>query len=191
MYMRTMMMTLWDVYLIIFNSETFSIKENSPYHSFGTGFVSEPKQNKMARITETFTIVAANKTVKVVNDGIKKFEEQDKEALPLLIETITRSIQVDKLVEGFIPYANFESSVTWVVTGTMTPIDKPPPVAPVKPTIKMDPEELKRLLTKEEITLIEVLDTVIEINGIIGVGLISLGDELSEYCRKKIGPSPY
>jgi len=49
-------------------------------------------------------------------------------------------------------------------------------------------DEEKRLTQlREEIkhghfTLTEVIDAVVEINGIIGVGLISLGDDLKHYC---------
>ena len=53
-------------------------------------------------------------------------------------------------------------------------------------------DEEKRLnQLREEIkhghfTLVEVIDAVVEINGIIGVGLISLGDDLKKYCYQKI-----
>ena len=54
-------------------------------------------------------------------------------------------------------------------------------------------DEEKRLnQLREEIkhghfTLVEVIDAVVEINGIIGVGLISLGDDLKNYCYEKAG----
>jgi len=49
----------------------------------------------------------------------------------------------------------------------------------------MEKEKLKELLEKEEITLSDVIDAVIELNGIIGVGLISLGDSLKDYCYER------
>jgi len=50
----------------------------------------------------------------------------------------------------------------------------------------MDKAELTKLLASEEITLTDVIDAVIEINGIIGVGLISLGEDLEKYVVSKI-----
>ena len=46
-------------------------------------------------------------------------------------------------------------------------------------------EQLKEELKHNHFTLVEVIDAVIEINGIIGVGLISLGDDLKNYCYQK------
>jgi hypothetical protein len=45
----------------------------------------------------------------------------------------------------------------------------------------MNKEEIKQLLING-LTIQEVIDAVIEINGIIGVGLITLGDNLQQYC---------
>jgi hypothetical protein len=50
----------------------------------------------------------------------------------------------------------------------------------------MDKAELTKLLASEEITLTDVIDAAIEINGIIGVGLISLGEDLEKYVASKI-----
>lgn len=50
----------------------------------------------------------------------------------------------------------------------------------------MKKEELVKLILDGEITITQVIDEVIEINGIIGVGLISLGDGLKKYCHDKI-----
>lgn len=52
--------------------------------------------------------------------------------------------------------------------------------------VKMTAEEVKILVAEGELNLTDVIDAVIEINGIIGVGLISLGEELNKYCRGKI-----
>jgi uncharacterized membrane protein YcaP (DUF421 family) len=51
---------------------------------------------------------------------------------------------------------------------------------------KLTQEEIKNLLTSEAFTLIDVVNAVIEINGIIGVGLISLAESLSHHIRSKI-----
>jgi len=48
-------------------------------------------------------------------------------------------------------------------------------------------EQLKEELKHNHFTLVEVIDAVVEINGIIGVGLISLGDDLKNYCYQKAG----
>ena len=45
----------------------------------------------------------------------------------------------------------------------------------------MEKAELLELLRTEELTLTDVIDAVIELNGLIGVGLISLADDLSKY----------
>ena len=50
----------------------------------------------------------------------------------------------------------------------------------------MENEEIKRLIEEEGLTLEKVIDVVIDINGIIGVGLVTLGDDLNEYCLTKI-----
>lgn len=49
----------------------------------------------------------------------------------------------------------------------------------------MDKEQIKELIEKEDLTLTDVIDTVVEMNGIIGVGLISLGSNLRDYCHNK------
>tara|TARA_R100000306_G_scaffold34954_1_gene35883 strand:+ start:299 stop:457 length:159 start_codon:yes stop_codon:yes gene_type:complete len=50
----------------------------------------------------------------------------------------------------------------------------------------MDKNELRQLIESEQITLSDVIDIVIEINSLIGVGLISLGDDVREYIYNKI-----
>ena len=50
----------------------------------------------------------------------------------------------------------------------------------------MDKAELTKLVESEEVTLTDVIDIVIELNGIIGVGLISLGEGLDKYVKDKI-----
>ena len=50
----------------------------------------------------------------------------------------------------------------------------------------MDKAELTKLVENEEVTLTDVIDIVIELNGIIGVGLISLGEGLDKYVKDKI-----
>ena len=51
----------------------------------------------------------------------------------------------------------------------------------------MRKKELTKLVETGEITLTDVIDVVVELNGFIGVGLISLGEELDRYVKDKIG----
>jgi hypothetical protein len=44
-------------------------------------------------------------------------------------------------------------------------------------------DEIKRLMLEEGLTITDMIDVVIELNGIIGVGLITLGDQLQDYCH--------
>ena len=45
----------------------------------------------------------------------------------------------------------------------------------------MDKQELKKLVAGGQITLTDVIDIVIELNGFVGVGLISLGEDIQKY----------
>lgn len=44
---------------------------------------------------------------------------------------------------------------------------------------------VSRHLRDEDFTLTDAIDAVVDLNGLIGVGLISLGDQLKEYCYSK------
>ena len=46
----------------------------------------------------------------------------------------------------------------------------------------MSTEELYRLLKDEEFTIEDVIQAIIQLNGIVGVGKISLGDTLRDFC---------
>jgi hypothetical protein len=50
----------------------------------------------------------------------------------------------------------------------------------------MNKDEIKRLILEKGLTITDVIDVVIDINGIIGVGLITLSEKLSEYITNKI-----
>ena len=54
----------------------------------------------------------------------------------------------------------------------------------------MTKEEIKELLSNkvlnEGLTITDLIDVVVELNGIIGVGLITLGNQLKDYCESKI-----
>lgn len=50
----------------------------------------------------------------------------------------------------------------------------------------MEKEEIKRLVLEEDLNLTDVIDVVVEMNCIIGVGLITLSDGVSEYILDKI-----
>ncbi len=47
-------------------------------------------------------------------------------------------------------------------------------------------EEVKELIMNNDLTIELVIDATIELNGIIGVGKISLGNHLKEYCFNHI-----
>ena len=47
-------------------------------------------------------------------------------------------------------------------------------------------EDVKELIMKHGLTLTQLIDVVIEINGFVGVGLISLGDDTKNYIHGKI-----
>ena len=47
-------------------------------------------------------------------------------------------------------------------------------------------KEIERLIIEEDLVITDVIDVVIELNGIIGVGLITLGDQLKKYLYNKI-----
>jgi hypothetical protein len=51
----------------------------------------------------------------------------------------------------------------------------------------MNKEDIKKLVLEDGLTITDVIDVVVELNGFIGVGLISLGDGLRDYCHNKIG----
>lgn len=50
----------------------------------------------------------------------------------------------------------------------------------------MDKKELTALVADQKITLSDVIDVVIELNGIVGVGLISLGEDVEKYIVNKL-----
>ena len=54
----------------------------------------------------------------------------------------------------------------------------------------MTKEEIKELLSNkvlnEGLTITDLIDVVVELNGIVGVGLITLGNQLKDYCESKI-----
>lgn len=51
--------------------------------------------------------------------------------------------------------------------------------------LKISKERLKEMLLEEKFTLTDVIDCVIELNGLIGVGLITLEDGIKEYITNK------
>ena len=46
--------------------------------------------------------------------------------------------------------------------------------------------DIQKLLRDGELTLTDVIDAVIEMNAIIGVGLISLGENIERYIQRRI-----
>lgn len=53
---------------------------------------------------------------------------------------------------------------------------------------KITKEQIKELVENHNLELKDLIDVVIELNGFIGVGLISLGDNLQEYVHSQIKP---
>lgn len=49
---------------------------------------------------------------------------------------------------------------------------------------KLSNKKIEELFTKKGLEITDVIDAVIRINGITGVGLITLGDQLQQYCYK-------
>ena len=47
-------------------------------------------------------------------------------------------------------------------------------------------EEILQLVLENNLTITRLIDVVVKHNGIIGVGLITLGDQLKEYVNSKI-----
>ncbi len=50
----------------------------------------------------------------------------------------------------------------------------------------MEKSEIKKLVLEQGLTITDLIDVVIELNGFVGVGLISLGEDLKGYCWNKI-----
>jgi endonuclease IV len=62
--------------------------------------------------TETFEMTLKDKKIKVTHQGFKLFKEQEK-GLDQVKECIEESISQEEKKDGFIPYNNFECSVSW------------------------------------------------------------------------------
>jgi hypothetical protein len=52
--------------------------------------------------------------------------------------------------------------------------------------LKIDRKQLREMIIKEKFTIVDVIDEVIDINKLVGVGLTTLGDRLQLYCYNKI-----
>ncbi len=50
----------------------------------------------------------------------------------------------------------------------------------------MTPDRITKLVLDEGLTIKDLLDVVIELNGIIGVGLITLSDDITKHIKSKI-----
>ena len=53
----------------------------------------------------------------------------------------------------------------------------------------MEKSEIKKQVLEQGLSITDLSDAVIELNGFVGVGLISLGDGLEDYCYKCKNPS--
>jgi hypothetical protein len=52
----------------------------------------------------------------------------------------------------------------------------------------MKTDKIVKLLVDNDLNIYDVLDATIKENGIIGVGLITLADEIEEYIHSRIKP---
>lgn len=50
---------------------------------------------------------------------------------------------------------------------------------------KISKDEIKDLILKQGLSLNDVIDVVCELNGFVGVGYISFGDQIGGYIRDK------
>ncbi len=50
----------------------------------------------------------------------------------------------------------------------------------------MDKQEVKRLILKEGLTVMDVIDVLAELNGMEGLGFVALGVDLKAYCVNKV-----
>ena len=60
-----------------------------------------------------------------------------------------------------------------------------------EPVDQISAEEIRQLVLNRGLNLTDLLDVVIAENGYVGVGLITLGESLSNYCRSKIRKESY
>lgn len=49
---------------------------------------------------------------------------------------------------------------------------------------KITKEEIEKLILERGLTVTDVIDVVIDLNGIVGVGFISFAAQISEYIRE-------
>ena len=50
----------------------------------------------------------------------------------------------------------------------------------------MEKKKIKKLVLTQGLSITDLIDVVVDLNGIIGVGLVTLGKNLDEYCKSKI-----
>jgi hypothetical protein len=55
-----------------------------------------------------------------------------------------------------------------------------------KNVTKISSDEIRLLILTRGLTICDVIDEAIKLNGIIGVGIITLGEQLEQYCLDKI-----
>tara|TARA_R110000751_G_scaffold84816_1_gene169511 strand:- start:3 stop:215 length:213 start_codon:yes stop_codon:yes gene_type:complete len=68
----------------------------------------------MKRINETLEVTLKDKKIEVIHQGFKSLKQQAK-GLDQVKECIQESIDQEGKTDGFIPYNNFECSVSWKV----------------------------------------------------------------------------
>ena len=64
------------------------------------------------RVQENLTLYIGGQTVEIVNDGIKAYKDWTDESRTDLKEVMEQMIEKGETT-GWIPYANFEASLTW------------------------------------------------------------------------------
>lgn len=50
----------------------------------------------------------------------------------------------------------------------------------------MERDKVKKLILEDGLTLTDVIDAVIKLNGFVGVGLISLAEDTAKYIKAKL-----
>ena len=66
------------------------------------------------RVKEEITLYISDKIITVVNDGVQFYKDWKNESRVALRDSL-EELLADGETNGFMPYANFESSITWVV----------------------------------------------------------------------------
>jgi hypothetical protein len=102
------------------------------------------------------------------------------------------------MVEIKIVKKDEEYAVQWIENGVVDEVktyytdDKDDAIATkaeIEKKIPITKEEIKTLIENRGLTLVDLIDVVIDMNGFVGVGLIRLADDVSNHITGKINPN--